>query len=302
MIPKFPEFKILELSDKEEVEKFTLKYPPYSDYNFLGTWSWDIRGEMKISQLNENYVIRFINYLTGVPFYTFLGGNKINETIKELLDLSIKENLRPELKLIPEQFTKDINTTIYNIVEDRDNFDYIFNISELKDYAGQKFSKKRNRFSAFVKNYPNAEARVISLQDTAIQSAIINLYDKWFQAKMKVDISYETHKEIIVIKKLMSAKDVGNLFAMGVFLDEKMLAFSIDEIMPSEYVVSHVVKCDHDFAGAHEFLIKKISELLFSKNKNLLNQEQDLGIDSMREAKMRFRPCFFLKKYTISSV
>ena len=47
MLPEFPQFKKLELSDKEEVEKFTSKFPPYSDFNFVSMWSWDIKGEMR---------------------------------------------------------------------------------------------------------------------------------------------------------------------------------------------------------------------------------------------------------------
>jgi len=33
-LPLFPEFKKLELSDKEAVEKITHKFPSYSDFNF----------------------------------------------------------------------------------------------------------------------------------------------------------------------------------------------------------------------------------------------------------------------------
>lgn len=43
MIPKFPEFKKLELSNKEEIENFTSKFPPYSDFNFVSMWCWDFR-------------------------------------------------------------------------------------------------------------------------------------------------------------------------------------------------------------------------------------------------------------------
>ena len=110
MIPQFPKFKKLELSDKKDVEEFTLKYPPYSDHNFAGTWSWDVKDEMQISKLNNNYVIRFINYITGEPFYTFLGETKVNETAKELLEFSIKEKIKPQLELIPEEVAQKLDT------------------------------------------------------------------------------------------------------------------------------------------------------------------------------------------------
>lgn len=92
MIPEFPEFKKLELSDKKDIEQFTSKFPPYSDFNFVSMWSWDIKGEMRVSQLNDNLVVRFTDYLTGEPFYSFLGNNKVNDTAEKLLEI---KNLSP---------------------------------------------------------------------------------------------------------------------------------------------------------------------------------------------------------------
>ena len=73
MIPGFPEFKKLELSNKEEIENFTSKFPPYSDFNFISMWCWDIKGETRISKFNNNLVVRFTDYLKGNPFFSFFG-------------------------------------------------------------------------------------------------------------------------------------------------------------------------------------------------------------------------------------
>ncbi len=54
MIPEFPNFKKLELSDREEVESVTNKFPPYSDFNFTSMWCWDINEDMRLSKLNGN--------------------------------------------------------------------------------------------------------------------------------------------------------------------------------------------------------------------------------------------------------
>ena len=116
MIPQFPEFKKLELSDKEEIQKMTQKYPPYSDFNFVSMWSWDIKGEMRISVLNENLVVRFTDYITGKLFYSFLGDNEVSETAKKLLDLSKAEGLTPELKLIPEHSVKNLDLSKFNLI------------------------------------------------------------------------------------------------------------------------------------------------------------------------------------------
>src|SRR6185369_3066931 len=102
MIPQFPKFKPIELSDKEEVEGFNDKFPPYSDFNFISRWSWNLKGEMKLSILNENLVVHFTDYLSGDSFYSFLGDKKVDETASALLDFSVKKKFRSKLHLIPE--------------------------------------------------------------------------------------------------------------------------------------------------------------------------------------------------------
>ena len=88
MIPKFPNFKKLELTDKKEVEKITFKFPPYSDFNFTNMWSWNLKNEMGLSILNDNLVVKFIDYVNGQPFLSFLGDNLVNETVRELIIFS----------------------------------------------------------------------------------------------------------------------------------------------------------------------------------------------------------------------
>lgn len=72
MIPEFPNFKKIELSDQKEIESFTSKFPPYSDFNFTSLWSWDTHTNMQISILNKNLVIRFNDYLSDSFFYSLL--------------------------------------------------------------------------------------------------------------------------------------------------------------------------------------------------------------------------------------
>ena len=86
MIPDFPSFKNIELTDKEDVDRFTLEHQPYSDFNFISMWSWDIKEKMRISQLNGNLVVLFTDYITGESFCSFLGTHNVNETTEILLN------------------------------------------------------------------------------------------------------------------------------------------------------------------------------------------------------------------------
>ncbi|MFH1233619.1 MAG: hypothetical protein V1649_03135 [Patescibacteria group bacterium] len=73
----------------------------------------------------------------------------------------------------------------------------------------------------------------------------------------------------------------------------------INDLTKSECVVAQASKIDKSFVGINSFLMKKNAEILFSLKKLIFNYEQDLGLDALRDAKTRFRPTQFLKKYTL---
>ena len=51
MIPNFPNFKIIELSDRESILAITKEFDPYSDFDFGNIIFWDYTEKMLISKL-----------------------------------------------------------------------------------------------------------------------------------------------------------------------------------------------------------------------------------------------------------
>lgn len=299
MIPEFPQFKNVELTDRVEVEKLTSGHPPYSDFSFASIWAWDIKGEMGLSVLYGNLVIRFTDYLTGKPFYSFLGKNKVNETVGKLLDLSKHEGLKVYLKLVPEDSIKGIDLVKFEVKEDRDHFDYIYNLKELYALSGGKFSKKRNQVSLFLKNYPNAIVKQFDLNDKNFQGSIMNLFLEWMRRKMEKEEVYESHEEVAV-NRLLLAIDACHLIGVGVFIDEKMIGFFVNELTATNYVVAHASKLNKSFSGINSYLMRENAGILATLGKEFFNYEQDLGMENLRDAKTRFRQCTFLKKYQLT--
>ena len=129
----FPQFKKLELADKETVQHFTQRYLPYSDYNFTSLWVYNIKNDMVISQLHNNLVVQFRDYTTGEPFLSFLGDTNVSQTIETLLQSTQQLGLLPYLQLIPEHNLKKQNNLeqSFSIEPSRDHFDYIYQIEAI---------------------------------------------------------------------------------------------------------------------------------------------------------------------------
>jgi len=254
---------------------------------------------MRLSVLNGNLIVKFTDYLTGRPFYSFLGNNNPNETAEKLLKFSTSEGKKAQLKLIPEESTHGIDLEKFELKEDRDHFDYIYNLEELKSMQGGKFARKRNQVSLFLKNHPTATAKIFDLKDKNLQGHIINLFLEWLKIKKDKEEVFESHEEVAV-SRLLLATDICRLVGIGVFIEEKLIGFFIDELTDSNYVVAHASKTDKVFAGVNSFLVRENALLLLSFSKELFNFEQDLGMANLRDAKTRFRPVKFLKKYKLT--
>lgn len=301
MIPPFPEFKRLELADKADVESFTKQFPPYSDFNFNSIWSWDVRGDVRISQLNGNLVVRFSDYITGEPFYSFIGQNEVSDTARTLIEIAKVFDIKAELKLIPEEVAKLIDASDLVVTEDPDNFDYICDVEELGEMDGVKYKQKRNEVNTLTATHPHIEAREIDLRDLDIKKSIITLFHDWLENKKREGKGFEEQEEAAFNKMLLLA-DKYPLTGVGVFLDAKLVGFMICEFETDEYVVGHASKADNSIRGTNAFLMKSMAAIVKSHGRRYFNYEQDLGLQNLRDGKNRFRPAFFLKKYTIRMV
>lgn len=299
MIPKFPKFALLSIKHKEHLDNHTLPYPPYSDFNFTSLWSWTFRQGTYIAQLDGNLILKFKDYLTNEPFYTFIGTKKISKIIDILLNEAAKDGIPPILKLIPEVTVKAEPELIdrFDIQEDRDHFDYIYSIQEAIDLKGNRYGSKRNFVNRFKKLY-ESDHMLIDLSDPKTQKQILGLYQIWKSKSAKDPM--EIKNELLAIKNLFKLAKNPSLVNIGIYIQHKLIGFSINEILSNGYAINLFEKADTDYKGVFSYL-RHITAVYLSKYGGLfLNHEQDLGIPGLRKSKLSYSPKFFLKKYRIT--
>lgn len=301
MIPHFPKFSKLQLSHQEEIYTHTLKALPYCDFNFVSLWSYNLKNEIDICTLNGNLVVKFIDCVTNEAFFSFFGNFKIEHTSLDLLQYCKENAINQVLKVIPEVFIKpNYQYSNIKIEEDRHNFDYVYLLEDIKLFPGSKFSKKRNLLNKFMRIHNSHKVSVLNLRDSTTKTHILSLFEKWANLKKKDKI--ETKNELEALSKLLIHSEKFNLLAVGIYINNILEAFSINEVVHSNYAIGHFAKANFTHVGINEALYKYTAENLIEKKCKYLNLEQDMGIENLRYAKTSWQPCFFLKKYTITLV
>lgn len=297
---QFPKFKHLELTDQPLVDEYMEKFLPMSDYNFEGLWSYNIEDKVFLSILNDNLVLKSQDYITKEPFLSFTGTTRVEDTIDTLLEFAKQNGYCRNLKLIPEitLFKRDYLYDKYSIQEDPDNFDYIYSVDELINLAGNDFRGKRNFVNRFNKKYPEHNHTIMDLHEESVKQQLLDIFHIW-QVKAGKNPA-ETETELQAMKRTMAQADNPHLFAVGVFVNQALIAFSINETTFHRFGIIHFEKANTDYEGSYQFLKQVTALELKNRGCTMINYEQDLGLENLRTAKKSWHPIAYLKKYSIS--
>lgn len=302
-LPAFPEFVKLSIDHKQILRNIVEAFPPYSDFNFVSLFTWDTDGDIALSSLNDNLVIRFSGYTDDDNFLSLLGNNKILETIDVLLEECEKLGLQPELKLIGESVIDAIplnHRNKYHIEEDRDNHDYILsatNMSEISNFH----PKKRTKYNHFMNNHgEHAVCKELDLTSKKIQTDIEQLLKEWQHLRNKND--EDVRKEFEAIDRCLKHASDLNMLGYGTYVKDKLIAFTLFEVVHNKTAMLHFGKTHTEHIGANEHLQHRLAQYIASLGIELMNNEQDLGIEGLRKSKEASMPVNFLKKYTIRPV
>ena len=252
-----------------------------------------------ISELHGNLVVQFTDYATQVPFFSYLGTVQSKETASALIQFAEASGISPVLRLVPKDSAMDLEPA-FLVEEDVGNFDYIYLIPELATLKGSKFKSPRQLANKFARQHPQARFEVLELNGSSVLSTVIALLQNWKSNKKSKNKEYEIPNEEIAIQRILKAADHTNLFFASVFLENSLVGFSINEVLPNLYGIVHFEKADITYTGIYDFLIQKTACHLAKKDVLLWNWEQDLNIENLRKSKMSYKPVGFFKKYRIS--
>jgi len=254
---------------------------------------------MKFSALNENLVIKMPDYISGKEIISFIGINKPNLTRSTLLQYAKKDDIRAELRLIPHATATKIDPSKFSVEQDPDNFDYVFSTEKLSKLKGGDFKVKRHLSNRFINKYPKAVFRTSLVSDSASQKQVIELLKVWQNCRNDT-----VELENIAIYRLLELSKIkqNNLILSGIYMEENLVAFSIDEILSGDYAISHFFKSNNEYSGVSEYINQKSAQFLLKHGVKLWSWEQDLGLSGLRKSKNSYRPVTLLKKYNINNL
>ncbi len=295
------EFKELQLSDKNLFNEFLKGYNFATyEYAFSTLFIWRSMCKVYHSIINDALIVKKVDNERGQAFMAPIGYDQ--RDLKVIMDQLIKlksesSDMKYLLRDVEEPFLAEL-ISLYGdkvkYIEDEGNFDYIYNAEELISLSGKKFHSKKNHFNSFITSYSYC---IKDLKEPGVGEACINFSKKWLDDKTgKTD---ELWHELQAIENLINYCTELNIEGMAVYVEDKIVGFTLGQKLNDDMVIIHIEKGDNDFRGVYAFLNRVFLDKYFHDIK-YVNRQEDVGLKGLRKAKMSYHPVKFEKKYNVN--
>lgn len=185
------------------------------------------------------------------------------------------------------------------VTEQEDLKDYLYDGDAMRRLSGKKLHKKKNHLNGFKRAYEGRyEYRRLCCSD---RGDVWKFLDHWREQKGE-EVEEHLDYEVEGIHEIL--KNCSNLQVRmgGVYIDGKLEAFTIGSYNPLENMaVIHIEKANPEIRGLYQFINQQFLVAEFPEAE-LINREDDLGIEGLRKAKMSYNPVGFARKYEVRQI
>jgi len=296
MISIFPEFKPIEMADREALEDYFREHPPLvSEFTFTNLFGWRKVHNYQISKYKDGFLI-LKESKAKFSFLQPLVTENPTEAIEACFEYLKEKTGFPVIERVGEDFIAAgaWDNSPFIISEDRDNFDYLYDTKELTELTGEKFHDKKNLLNQFLKKY---QYRYQNLTPELVPECL-KFKHEWCKDRDcdKIEnLSHERYAVLEMLNNFPSLSIKGGIIRIA----EKVVALTLGERLNKDTLVIHAEKAKNKIIGLYqainwEFLKNRAHNFCF------VNREQDLGVEGLRRAKMSYNPVRLIKKYQIT--
>lgn len=174
---------------------------------------------------------------------------------------------------------------------DRDWSEYIYDAQDLMELKGKKFQAKRNHVNKFKRTY-SYEYLPITRE---IIPGCLELYNRWCRENggCEEDISLVEEREATNLA--FNHFEKLQLKGGALCVDGQILAYSYGQALGSDTFGVHAEKSLHEIEGGFAMINQQFAEHECAAYR-YINREEDLGLDSLRQAKLSYHPAMIMEK------
>jgi hypothetical protein len=274
------------------LKNYMVSSPMISDFTFSSLFMWADYYSLKLSCFDNLTCI----ICTGGDFTPSLlmPLGDVESRIKDFIDYYYKwfreQGLDFYISHVDEKYIpliKSVPGYEYTVTYDRDYSDYIYNRIDFVSMSGSGYKHFRKKIRSFEKHFPDHQYS--PLNDADIPECL-ELIELWREQK---GYDADASESAILLRNFKELDLKGGV----VKLDGRIKAFLAGELCgDTGFIISG--KGDMHIQGLYLYAVREFVKNEFS-DALYINRCEDLGIETLRDAKMSCMPVKILHKYNV---
>lgn len=278
---------------------------PACEYNFANIYLWSRAYPQQIARLDDRLLVRIQGSL-GLCYLYPAGSGPLAPAVDALANHAAANGVPLTLVCVTEEQRATLEAACpgrFAFEEDRDGFDYLYDVNRLADLPGKKLHAKRNHIRRFDEQFPDWLLEDIT---PANVPECVELERQWAairQEEAGEDGSTVSEETIALIEALYHMDKLGLEGAL-IRADGSPVAFSLGGFITPEVFDVNFEKSFGDIQGAYPAINRELARLIRSRHPQVkwFNREDDMGLEGLRKAKLSYYPDLLLTKYTAREV
>jgi hypothetical protein len=289
------DFRPVTLSDRDIFFRHYLSYPQeHSDNTFTNMVCWNDYAHYRYARLEGCIVLS--STIEKMTRYRPPIGPRNPELLADVLRLACQSDEEHPFVILDSD-TKEWIARLYpdlQFHEERKYFDYVYLASDLAQLPGKKYLTIRHQLNKFQKScMPQIE--MIREENLGEIKDFLELWCDWKDCDS--DPSLASEKDALSFA-LSHFKEL-QISGLAIRTKGKIGAISIFEGLNRDTALVHFEKGLPDCRGIYRAINAETARTL-AKDYNYINRESDMGVEGIREAKMRYHPHHMAKIHMLS--
>ena len=292
------DFKPVRLEDRAAIERYTMPWGICNnDLAFANMYCWQEVYHTTWAEVGGFLVIRF--HIEGgerIGYMQPIGPGDFTPILPQLLEDARERGQRLRLIGLSDEAreqVRNMHAGTFAFESNRALEDYVYRAEDLRNLTGHRYQPKRNHINRFVAEYPDYRYEELT---PAHFDECLALEREWRRAHGEERTSEQSAEQRAMLRAFEHFDELG-LMGGCIHVGDRLAAFTYGSALNDRTFDTHVEKADTEFDGAFTIINKLFAQHL-PERFTLINREEDMGIDGLRQSKLSYHPAFLQHKYT----
>lgn len=289
-------FHQVRIDDRDAIQAFFQKSTFRNcDFSFSNIFSWEHLYQTTFVAINNDFLFIRFQAAGEKPGYLFpLGTGDLKTALEYIMQDAKERNDEFRIYSVTRKMfdlIEEIFPGMFEYEPQRDWSEYIYSSEDLIHLVGKRFQPKRNHINKFKRTY---EWEYLPISREIIPECL-ELYRKWCKENGGCNSENMLAEEKIATERVFDNFEKLELIGGALRVNGEIIAYSYGQPLTEDTFGVHAEKCLYEIDGGFSMINQQFAEHNCAGYK-YINREEDLGLDSLRQAKMSYHPVILLEK------